>query len=228
MGSRNGAPATHSASQTRVNALLLSRGTPRGDDPRRMCWVRFAKMRGDRACTSSHDVKQPISFPRRVRAPGSCNFASLTRIEGWAERRETFGCSAEHPWGVSCASKTRVNALMTRYARRLARRLASHDAGRSPLGAPPWRFFTRGRASLTDICAGSVTASSSQPGRSAWRATSRASRGERLRSRRRGTPRLAPHSGSSPETPLMSEDGKSCSMASRRSQQKYTICSQRK
>ena len=23
-----------------------------------------------------------------------------------------------------------------------------HDAGRSPLGAPPWRFFTRGRASV--------------------------------------------------------------------------------
>ena len=31
-------------------------------------------------------------------ASGACNLASLTRIEGWAERRETFGCSAEHPW----------------------------------------------------------------------------------------------------------------------------------
>src|SRR5262249_39910874 len=41
-------------------------------------------------------------------------------------------------------------------------------------------FGPRGRASLTGICAGSVTASSSQPGRSAWRATSRASRGKRL------------------------------------------------
>ena len=40
----------------------------------------------------SHDVKQPISFPRRVFAPGVCIVASLTRIEGWAERRETFGC----------------------------------------------------------------------------------------------------------------------------------------
>jgi hypothetical protein len=37
------------------------------------------------------------SFPRRALAPGLCIFASLTRIEGWAERRETFGCSAEHP-----------------------------------------------------------------------------------------------------------------------------------
>src|SRR5215510_11960747 len=64
-------------------------------------------------------------------------FATLLhspRIEGWAERRESFGCSAEHPWGVH----------MTRHARRLARRLASHDAGRSPLGAPPWRFWASG------------------------------------------------------------------------------------
>jgi len=61
----------------------------------------------------------------------------------------------------------------------LARRLASHDAGRSPLGAPPWRFFTRGRASVSGMTR-SRTASSSQPGPSAWRATSRASRGKRL------------------------------------------------
>ena len=32
------------------------------------------------------------SFPRRMSAPGVCTFASLTRKEGWAERRETFGC----------------------------------------------------------------------------------------------------------------------------------------
>ena len=51
--------------------------------------------------------------------PGFATLLHQPRIEGWAERRETFGCSAEHPWGVSCASKTRVNALMTRYARRL-------------------------------------------------------------------------------------------------------------
>src|SRR6266516_6891530 len=40
----------------------------------------------------AHDVKQPISFPRRISAPGVCNFASPTPNEGWAERRETFGC----------------------------------------------------------------------------------------------------------------------------------------
>ena len=67
------------------------------------------------------------SFPRRMSAPGVCTFASLTRIEGWAERRETFGCSGTR-WACHLATKTRVNALMTRHARRLARRLASHDA----------------------------------------------------------------------------------------------------
>src|SRR5215472_2732285 len=37
-----------------------------------------------------------------------------------------------------------LGAHITRHARRLARRLASHDAGRSPLGAPPWRFWASG------------------------------------------------------------------------------------
>jgi len=113
------------------------------------CACALLRMRTSLAFRPSHDVKQPISFPRRVFAPGVCNFASLTRTEGWAERRETFGCSAEHPWGVpSCVKDARERAYdAARQA--LARRLASHDAGRSPLGAPPWRFFTRGRASVS-------------------------------------------------------------------------------
>ena len=41
-------------------------------------------------------------------------FTSLADTE--AERRETFGCSAEHPWGLH----------MTRQARRLVRHLASY------------------------------------------------------------------------------------------------------
>jgi hypothetical protein len=73
-------------------------------------------------------VKQPISFPpahvcARV-------FATLLRsspAEGVAERRETFGCSGTRS-ACPLASKTRVNALVTPHARRLARRLASHDA----------------------------------------------------------------------------------------------------
>jgi hypothetical protein len=65
----------------------------------------------------------------RFLRPGFCIVASLTRIEGWAERRETFGCVR------GTRGTCRIAARQA-----LARRLASHDAGRSPLGAPPWRF----------------------------------------------------------------------------------------
>src|SRR5262249_47305425 len=48
------------------------------------------------------------SFPRRIFAPGVCTFASLTRKEGWAERRETFGCQ-----------RAPVGRAVSRHARRL-------------------------------------------------------------------------------------------------------------
>ncbi len=113
------------------------------------------------------------------------SFASLLhspRIEGWAERRETFGCSAEHPWGTpSCVKDARERAYDAA-CQALARRLASHDAGRSPLGAPPWRFWAPGAAlpspsapAVLHRRAGALrirAASSSHPGRSAWRAGS--------------------------------------------------------
>jgi len=84
-------------------------------------------------------------------APGVCILASLTPNRGVGGAPRDVRVRARHPCGVSCASKTRVNALMTRYARRLrgalrpiARQDArerAYDAGRSPLGAPPWRLF---------------------------------------------------------------------------------------
>jgi len=80
-------------------------------------------------------------------APRVCNFASPTRIEGWAERRETFGCLRGTRGARHLASKTRVNALMTRRARRLrgalrpmtrdARLSALHRGGFSPGAALP-------------------------------------------------------------------------------------------
>src|SRR5262249_26958658 len=82
----------------------------------------------------SHDVKQPISFPRRIFAPGVCDFASLTPNRGVGGAPRNVRARAKHPWGHA----------ITRRTRRLARRLASHDAGRSPLGAPPWRFWASG------------------------------------------------------------------------------------
>src|SRR6266446_10932676 len=49
---------------------------------------------------------QIYSFPRllvpaaRFPRPGFATLLHSPRIEGWAERRETFGCSAEHPCGT--------------------------------------------------------------------------------------------------------------------------------
>jgi hypothetical protein len=85
--------------------------------------------------TTDSLVKQPISFPRPhvcVRALPLC-FTHPVRVGG-------------APRDVRVFSGTPVGVHVTRHARRLARRLASHDAGRSPLGAPPWRFWASGAA----------------------------------------------------------------------------------
>ena len=199
----------------------------RGDDPSRIRWVRFAKMRGsrglppcgrgrnnaDRVRGLIHHVKQPISFPRRMSASGFCIVASLTPNRGVGGAPRNVRVLGEAPVGPAhSVSKTRVNALMTRQARRLARRLASHDAGRSPLGAPPWRFWASGPRfrllrRLPSYNGGQLPSGSVQraprrqvvvPGRRIPGPPG----GGRLRPARRRTPRLAPPSGSSPETPL--------------------------
>src|SRR5262249_21515287 len=57
MGPRNGVPATHSASQTRVNAPLLSRGAPRGDERIALSphGVEHLAVGGDRLCRHQHE-----------------------------------------------------------------------------------------------------------------------------------------------------------------------------
>ena len=77
---------------------------------------------------------------------GFAPFASLTRIEGWAERRETFGCVRSTRWARHLASKTRVNALMTRHARRLRgalRPIARQDARERAYGSTSLRAAPR-------------------------------------------------------------------------------------
>ena len=102
------------------------------------------------------------SFPRRIVASGFVLvIASIPQWRG--------GRSADRRTSVSCrVCETRLSARV--------RRGASHDAGRSPLGAPPWRFSAGGRASISGISSGSVQRCSSQPGHHAWRAVSRTSR----------------------------------------------------
>src|SRR5262245_30623640 len=109
------------------------------------CACALLRMRTASRFSPSHDVKQPISFPRRVFAPGSCNFASLTpnRGVGGAPRnvRVLGGTPVRRALGASQDARERAYDA-ARQA--LARRLASHDAGRSPLGAPPRRFWASG------------------------------------------------------------------------------------
>src|SRR5438128_3497070 len=86
--------------------------------------------------------------------------ASRTRMRGGGAPRKRSGARAP------------VARALTRHARRLARRLASLGR-RSPLGAPPWRFWAPvPRFRLRHLCR-IRAASSSQPGRSARRTGSR-------------------------------------------------------
>ena len=78
----------------------------------------------------SHDVKQPISFPRRMSAPGVRHLPSLT------PNRRVGGA----PKGASCIVVAPVKARVSRVCET---RRASCEAclTRSPLGAPPRRFL---------------------------------------------------------------------------------------
>lgn len=175
-------------------------------------------------CVILHDVKQPagrlgsarpISFPRRVfrvRVVASSFFVSTAsplhlpllrlgsrphpwhqqqlrpRTEGQAERREAYCLTV---------------ALVRRDAT-LARRGPSRATGTPPLGAPPWHCRPRNRSGtvFADPARRLLAASHFHGGL----------RHQAFRSRahRRGeTPLPAPSSGSSPETPPMSEDGES-------------------
>ena len=46
-------------------------------------------------------IKQPTSFPRPHCCVRVLPLCFTHPVEGWAERRETLGCSAEHPWACT-------------------------------------------------------------------------------------------------------------------------------
>ena len=87
---------------------------------------------------------QIFSFPRRSFASGVCNFASLTPNRGVGGAPRNVRVLSGTPVGrIMCVKDARERAHDA-IRQALARRLASHDAGRSPLGAPPWRFWALG------------------------------------------------------------------------------------
>src|SRR5262249_53866658 len=64
--------------------------------PRALLRMRTAELAARRRTVFGHSYLTMSNSPSRSRGaclrPGVCNFASLTPNEGWAERRETFGC----------------------------------------------------------------------------------------------------------------------------------------
>ena len=166
-----------------------------------------------------HDVKQPA--PRF--AP-----RSTSRSRGASLRPGLAFLSRPSPWrgGRSADRRTiSVVALVRRDGSAPSGCGASHDAGRSPLGAPPWRFSAGGRASISGIASGSVQrAPRSQvvvpggrcPGPPEPTVTSRGRR----------TPLPAPPFRTvSGRRPSMSEDGNLCTINSLRSQHINANCS---
>jgi len=133
-----------------------------------------------------------------------------------------FASIPQEAQGGGGRSADRRTISVVAFARRdwsaRVRRGASHDAGRSPLGAPPWRFSAGGRASISGIASGSVQrAPRSQvvvpggrcPGPPEPAVTSRGRR----------TPLPAPPFRTvSGRRPSMSEDGNLCTINSLRSQ----------
>src|SRR5947208_10811190 len=111
-------------------------------------------------------VKQPLSFPRRVFCARVLKF--------WLRYPDRRGGGA--PRIVRVLARHPLGLHVTRQARRWRGALRPSEDARLP-ALHRGGFGLRSRASLTGIYAGSVTASSSRPGRSARRAGSRTSRG---------------------------------------------------
>jgi len=117
---------------------------------------------------------------------------------------------------------------VTRQARRLARRLASHTGDARLPALHRGDFGLRSRASLTGIASGSVTASSSRPGRSARRAGSRTSRGGGCESPPRDATPRSVFRCASRTRPLVSKAGMFLLRSANRSQEKNALCSTKK
>jgi hypothetical protein len=128
-------------------------------------------------------------------------FAHPNRGVGGAPR--DVRVRARHPLGLHMTRQARrLRGALRPIARQDARERA-YDAGRSPLGAPPWRFWAPGAALLSPAFAPDRLQRAPRtqvvvPGGRGPEPPEASGYG----AARRGTPRLAPHSGSSLEHAL--------------------------
>ena len=127
-----------------------------------------AAMRGFQICVSGHaQMQRPPSAWPALRPSSRCQTA---RCAAWFRAARLFPAThfcarvGLYPFAPDPKrggrSADRRTCSVVAFARRdgsaRVRRGASHDAGRSPLGAPPWRFSAGGRASISGIASGSV------------------------------------------------------------------------
>jgi hypothetical protein len=87
--------------------------------------------------------------------PGFATLLHRPRTRGGRSAEKRSG-ACEAPVGrIMCVTDARERAYDA-IRQALARRLASLGVGRSPLGAPPWRFFTRAALPSPALSSGSV------------------------------------------------------------------------
>ena len=132
-GNRRGVPAIVSCSRR-----LISRSHEKSSSPTRgESTTMTADLAARRRTVRGNFLLTMSNSPSRSRGaflrPGFATLLHSPRTRG--------GRSAEKRSG---ARRNTRGARHNAACQALARRLASHDAGRSPLGAPPWRFWASG------------------------------------------------------------------------------------
>jgi len=144
-----------SAADARCDASRSMRGLP-PPHPSRRAHARPDLRQRLRTRAPQDEAAQGIPNSRFVAEPFSvipnsrCQTAHLVPAAHFCARGLQLRFTNPESRGGRSAERRAGARRNTREARRiaarqaLARRLASHDAGRSPLGAPPWRFWASG------------------------------------------------------------------------------------
>ena len=155
----------HASQLTCMDASRRLRGGPvRAAASRFETHRRARRARGAASCASRCDAPQHEGRSRaslagdaphsRSRCQTALQTAHLVpaarcaRVVNLCPPREGWRSADRRP---DAALSTRLGLHHDAARRAFARRPASHDAGRAPFGAPPWRFLAVGRASVCGI-----------------------------------------------------------------------------